>query len=897
MTQQEIESKLQVIKNNKMLPEKQKGMLIDKYEKMLSDLSSITETEKKPETQKPKSTKIKQKVVIDESCDDLREEAKERKARALAAAEKRKNAPKKSETTRNKEAIEKASERVENSINRRVKTKSVNVDEIEDLIDEYEEAIEKLKELLDLAKKSKMKYGGGIDNKEVEKLVLNARGIKDNHCGCNDKMRRGGYTTEMKYVNKNEDYEVRYAKNKTHRRGYNSSNKMADGGVIGESIRFKDWRGDVRTGEIVSILRNGDYEVSTDRGMALVTNDEIVKMRKGGSIPKGTYLSEAGMSKKMAKGGSTWKHKMAQGGVISKSDVSKMQKINIKGFEAYMPGIRTIYFDQNSGKFFYPFDESEFFELKNDYTLGKLNSFLKEKNITLKTKMAQGGGVKAMKRGGVMGDIYSVEDTEQFKQIITVYNELSEKFGVVNYFIDHNDNSVVFLMKSHKNNKAMDLNRYVNSLQQRGFNVFDKTQDISIKKDNGENEKYYFKLKLSKNVEYSKGGGVGKFNIGDVVANKKHKTIGIVRDVFDRGEVRTDADGVVDVDDLEIYSPSKHKTYHIAPSTKKEIDKMAQGGGEVDYFSKTKKGVKFLFKKGDKINVLQIQSNGKLGKENATILETYPAEQSDGTFYPFYWVVGSWDKDSKYPSLYSEDQLVERHGNKPKMAQGGGVDSKRAAMTKKISGELDKLGVQYKVSQSKIRLFDEIIKPANKSDEFYDKFDRITDLYNLQGVVKSKMAKGGNIEVGDTIRLKTDLPYMASLSSLMGKDLEVVDVKEVYFASGTKKFYHVIVDGDKHEVNEDFVEHGKKMAEGGSTDDYNSLTRGEIENKIEGLKLRIAKTKKQISGYETTERGKYNKLFQEKVVSLQKELNTLSDLWGKSKYEKGGSMGWKHKMK
>ena len=75
-----------------------------------------------------------------------------------------------------------------------------------------------------------------------------------------------------------------------------------------------------------------------------------------------------------------------------------------------------------------------------------------------------------------------------------------------------------------------------------------------------------------------------------------------------------------------------------------------------------------------------------------------------------------------------------------------------------------------------------------------------------------------------------------------------------------------------------------KYADGG-------LTRGEIENKIEGLRLRIAKTKKQISGYETTERGKYNKLFQEKVVPLQKELDTLSDLYGKSKYEKGGGVG------
>jgi hypothetical protein len=83
--------------------------------------------------------------------------------------------------------------------------------------------------------------------------------------------------------------------------------------------------------------------------------------------------------------------KMVDGGIITKSDVSKMQKINIRGFEAYMPNVKTIYFNQNTGKFFYPIDDNEFFELKNEYTLEKLNSFLREKNIILNKTMAEGG--------------------------------------------------------------------------------------------------------------------------------------------------------------------------------------------------------------------------------------------------------------------------------------------------------------------------------------------------------------------------------------------------------------------------------------------------------------------------------------------------------------------------
>ena len=77
--------------------------------------------------------------------------------------------------------------------------------------------------------------------------------------------------------------------------------------------------------------------------------------------------------------------------------------------------------------------------------------------------------------------------------------------------------------------------------------------------------------------EYAKGG---KIEVGDVMANTKTKTIGIIRDVdLLGGDVRTDADGVVDTDNLEHYSKSKHKQYEIAPSTKKEIgSKFAKGG-------------------------------------------------------------------------------------------------------------------------------------------------------------------------------------------------------------------------------------------------------------------------------------------------------------------------------
>jgi hypothetical protein len=57
------------------------------------------------------------------------------------------------------------------------------------------------------------------------------------------------------------------------------------------------------------------------------------------------------------------------------------------------------------------------------------------------------------------------------------------------------------------------------------------------------------------------------FQVADVVVNHKHKTIGIVLDVFDRGDIRTDADGVVYEGDCELYCCERHAEYSIAPST------------------------------------------------------------------------------------------------------------------------------------------------------------------------------------------------------------------------------------------------------------------------------------------------------------------------------------------
>ena len=190
MNKSEIELKLKTIRNNNALPEKQKGMLIDKYEKMLAELgggepAAKAKAERKPRTVKPKAETTPKSDEYD--CDDLIEDAKERKAKALAAYEKRKNAPKKSATTKAKETIEKAEKTVEKA----VKKGDISISEIEKIIAEYEDAIQKLKDLLERAK-GKMKQGGSVDPEEVEHILMKAQGIKEHHCKCNDKMEKGG---------------------------------------------------------------------------------------------------------------------------------------------------------------------------------------------------------------------------------------------------------------------------------------------------------------------------------------------------------------------------------------------------------------------------------------------------------------------------------------------------------------------------------------------------------------------------------------------------------------------------------------------------------------------------------------------------------------------------------
>jgi hypothetical protein len=103
--------------------------------------------------------------------------------------------------------------------------------------------------------------------------------------------------------------------------------------------------------------------------------------------------------------------------------------------------------------------------------------------------------------GGVTGDVFSIKDPEQFKQLITLYNKFSEKFDVDNYFVEVS--SVVFLRKvKFTDAELKGMAQYIADLSKnQNFSIIsDKKPEIS----NG-----YFKFFLKERVRYREGGNVG----------------------------------------------------------------------------------------------------------------------------------------------------------------------------------------------------------------------------------------------------------------------------------------------------------------------------------------------------------------------------------------------------
>ena len=194
--------------------------------------------------------------------------------------------------------------------------------------------------------------------------------------------------------------------------------------------------------------------------------------------------------------------------------------------------------------------------LKNQKQFNKkvdFNMWAKKNNPSFEQTMdwfIQNGWINNINKGGIKESV----DVLSVNEGISVFDERHfGKKGII-IMIDDNGKKVSAIFKDKKNADKYNRN---NPSDIQALLKIAKTKPFGKAIDESVNE--------------------GKFKVDDLVYNKRTKTVGIVRMGDDKyGEVKTDADGNVDVDELEKYNPIKfkHQTKaKVAPSTEKEVSK------------------------------------------------------------------------------------------------------------------------------------------------------------------------------------------------------------------------------------------------------------------------------------------------------------------------------------
>jgi hypothetical protein len=118
--------------------------------------------------------------------------------------------------------------------------------------------------------------------------------------------------------------------------------------------------------------------------------------------------------------------------------------------------------------------------------------------------------------------------------------------------------------------------------------------------------------------------------------------------------------------------------------------------------------------------------------------------------------------------------IADRYGrelNKIDKAIAMLSEAKKETAVDMAKKQLDDLGVKYEMSKTdKVRPFKVIYKPINKSDEFYDKFEEIVDLFNLKGFVKQSMNESNGFTSGKqmlNIKLRLYPKAVAKINQLI----------------------------------------------------------------------------------------------------------------------------------
>lgn len=157
---------------------------------------------------------------------------------------------------------------------------------------------------------------------------------------------------------------------------------------------------------------------------------------------------------------------------------------------------------------------------------------------------------------------------------------------------------------------------------------------------------------------------------------------------------------------------------------------------------------------------------------------------------PKYYVVGEYNNDSyilipidrfnewektnlnKKPGFNKYEEIVSKSEMENLMNE-----AKKETAVDMAKKQLDALGVKYELG-NEFKPFKVIYKPTGQSDEFYDTFEDIVDLFNLKGVVKSSMNEAKEEDKVDTITM--DVPLFIRMLEYSREDAAAdVDLHDV----------------------------------------------------------------------------------------------------------------------
>ena len=119
-----------------------------------------------------------------------------------------------------------------------------------------------------------------------------------------------------------------------------------------------------------------------------------------------------------------------------------------------------------------------------------------------------------MAKGGITGDYFSMADKEQFKQLMSLLNELIEKKFATDCFIEDKDNSVVFLTgKNVSDSKKNQIFNFVNETLKQKYDAFINNLNWIY----ADGELQGFKVYFKKHIVYAKSGKTNNINCIDFI--------------------------------------------------------------------------------------------------------------------------------------------------------------------------------------------------------------------------------------------------------------------------------------------------------------------------------------------------------------------------------------------